>query len=199
MPMQKVKYTGETIVNAADGVSYAVIDISSLDFESTEAKWGKKTKPTEVRSANQGEEIITIISGVEESRYVCNGDEVIFINRLPDGTIDAFVPRDENNVPNGYQILCEKYELVGGKLEEGAFYRPIAAPSKLLHEIILLPSVLKNAWGEGNHAFLDKGATLKLDSGRVTGIAKAAFDETWSLTDVSGRVLNERNSKKHCK
>ena len=40
-----------------------------------------------------------------------------------------------------------------------------------------------------------KGATLKSEKGRVTGIDKAAFDETWSITDETGRIQNERTGK----
>lgn len=185
-------YTGETIKHN-DGIDYAVLDVSKLNFEAPEAKFGKKTKPTLIRKANSGEEIVTSPGQIEESRIIAKGGELVFINQLPDGKEDAFIPRDSSGAPNGQQILDERYELVGGDISnEGAFYRPKGAPSRLLHEVITQPTVIKDAWGTGNHQFLAEGATLKIENGRVTGIDKAAFDETWSITDQTGRIQNIR-------
>ena len=52
-------------------------------------------------------------------------------------------------------------------------------------EIIIIPTCIKDAWGVGAHQFLFKGATLKKDlkSGKVTGIDKFAFDETWEIIE----------------
>ena len=180
--------TGET-VRHSDGVDYAVIDTSRVDFESEAATFGKKTKPTLVRVAKAGEEIITSPGAVEESRTVAKGGEMIFVNRLPNGKEDAFIPRDGSGVANGQQVLDQRYELVGGDVNgEGALFRPKGAPSRLLHEVVDRPTVIKDAWGPGQHQFLDKGATLKTENGRVTGIDKAAFDETWNITDQAGQV-----------
>ena len=137
-------------------------------------------------------EIVTSPGKVEESRVTAKGGEYIFINQLPGGKEDAFIPRDSSGIANGAQILADKYELVGGNINaEGAFYRPKGVPSKLLHEAISKPTVIKDAWGPGSHQFLAEGATLKSENGRVTGIDKAAFDETWSLTDKIGRLQSE--------
>ncbi len=188
-------YTGETIKHS-DGIDYAVIDTSKLNFEAPEAVFGKKTKPTLIRIAKVGEEVVTSPGKVEESRITAKGGEYIFINQLPGGKEDAFIPRDGAGVANGEQVLAEKYELVGGDVNgEGAFFRPKGTPSKLLHEIITKPTVVKDAWGAGSHQFLGEGATLKSEKGRVTGIDKAAFDETWSITDETGRIQNERTGK----
>lgn len=188
-------YTGETIKHS-DGVDYAVIDTTRLNFDAPEAVFGKKTKPTLVRVAKAGEEIVTSPGKVEESRITAKGGELIFINKLPGGVEDAFIPRDVSGAANGQQIVDEKYELVGGDINgEGAFFRPKGTPSKLLHEAVTKPTVIKNAWGAGRHQFLGEGATLKQDKGRATGIDKAAFDETWSITDDAGRILNERSGK----
>ncbi|MDX2073785.1 MAG: hypothetical protein SFX19_05400 [Alphaproteobacteria bacterium] len=188
-------YTGETIQHS-DGINYAVVDTSKLNFEAPEAVFGKKTKPTLVRAAKPGEEIVTSPGKVEESRIVAKGGELIFINQLPGGIEDAFIPRDGSGAPNGQQILDERYEVVGGDINgEGAFFRPKGTPSKLLHEVVTKPTVIKDAWGAGSHQFLGEGATLKSEKGRVTGIDKAAFDETWGITDEAGRIANVRPGK----
>ncbi|MFO0389295.1 MAG: hypothetical protein ACK502_06210 [Alphaproteobacteria bacterium] len=182
----------QTIKNS-DGVNYTVLDTTKLDFDAPEAVFGKKTKPTLVRTAKPGEEIITSPGKVEESRITAKGGEVIFVNQLPDGREDAYIPRDANGRPNGQQILNEKYEAIGDDPNgKGALFRPKGSPSKLLPAAITEPTVIKDAWGPGNNQFLDVGATLKLDNGRVTGIDKAAFDETWSITDKAGNIVTSK-------
>ena len=181
-------YTGE-LEKHTDGVDYAVLDTTKLDFNAPEATFGKKTKPTLVRVAKPGEEIVTKPGKVEESRTVATGGEIIFINELPGGVIDAFIPRDTSGVSNGAQTLEDKYELVGGDINgEGAYFRPKGNPSKLLHEAIEKPTCIKDAWGPGNHQFLGSGATLKQDGAKATGIDKSSFDETWGMTDAAGRI-----------
>jgi hypothetical protein len=188
-------YTGETIRHS-DGIDYAVLDTTRLNFDAPDAVFGKKTKPTLIRAAKAGEEIVTSPGKVEESRTTAKGGELIFINKLPGGVEDAFIPRDATGAANGQQILDEKYELVGGDINgEGAYFRPKGTPSKLLHEAVTKPTVIKDAWGAGSHQFLGEGATLKQDKDRATGIDKAAFDETWSLTDKIGRIVNERTGQ----
>lgn len=54
--------------------------------------------------------------------------------------------------------------------------------AKLLYEAVEEPTCVKDAWGEGKHLFLFKGATLKVqDNHRITGIEKASFDATWEI------------------
>lgn len=189
-------YTGETITHS-DGIAYQVLDTTRLDFSAEGVVLGKKTKPTLVRAAKAGEVVVTSPGKVEESRVTAKGGELMFINHLPGGVEDMFIPHDAAGVPNGRQVLDERYELVGGDVNaDGAYFRPSGLPNPLLHEVIDRPTVIKDAWGAGSHQFLGEGATLKSEKGRVTGIDKAAFDETWSLTDASGRIVNERTSQR---
>jgi len=60
-------YTGET-VRHTDGIDYKALDTSKLDFTGADAKWGKKVKPTLIRVAKGGEEVVTNPGKVEESR-----------------------------------------------------------------------------------------------------------------------------------
>lgn len=75
-------YTGQT-VRHTDGVDYAVIDTSTLDF--SEAALGKKTKATLRKGGSAGEVIVTNPGTTEESRVTAKGGELIFINKLPGG------------------------------------------------------------------------------------------------------------------
>jgi len=180
-------YSGETI-HHTDGIDYAIIDTGKLDF--SKAQFGKKTKPTLVRLAKAGETIVTSPGKAEEIRYSALGGEVVFVNQLPGGVEDSFVPRTPSGQPNGQEVLDKKYELVGGDLcGEGAFFRPKGAPLRILHEVVVRPTVIIDAYGSGNHQFLGEGATLKKEGEkRPSGIDKAAFDETWSITDKTGRI-----------
>lgn len=58
-------------------------------------------------------------------------------------------------------------------------------------KIIIIPTCIKNAWGEGSHQFLSLGATLKIDleTGRVTGISKDAFDRTWEFVPNEKKII----------
>jgi hypothetical protein len=188
-------YTPETILHT-DGIAYAVLDCAKLDFSGRDVKFGKKTKPTLVRIAKKGEVIITQPGTVEESRIEATGGELVFTNYLPGDVEDVFIPRDAHGNPNGREILSERYRMIGGNiLGEGGLFQPRNAPFKLLHEAITEPTCIKDAWGPGNHQFLGKGATLKLDGTRVTGIDKAAFDETWSITNARGQIRGTRAGK----
>lgn len=191
MPLPETAYTKETL-HHPNGQSYAVINTKALDFTGPDAGFGRKTRPIKVKIAKPGEMIYTQPDGHDETpAYVATGGECIFINDTPDGAVDTFVPRDAAGTPIGFAILEAGYTLIGGDIHgDGAFYRPVMKQVPILHEAIDRPSVIKNAYGEGQHAFLNEGATLKLDNGNVSGIAKAAFDFTWVRTDAQGRNLD---------
>lgn len=176
-------YTNESITNE-DGISCRVLDIDKLDFSS--GVLGRKRTITKVIRAYHGEVIETINSkGFVESSYVTEEGDAIFIN----GSHDVYVPRDENGVSwkfdsinsYGYDI-CHSYvenhrdcvDVISNKI------------SILLPHIILIPSCIKDAWGEGFHQFLFEGATLKQDRDtlRVTGIDSKAYDRTWEVLDT---------------
>jgi hypothetical protein len=190
-------YTGE-VIHHPSGQPFAVLDTARLNFDTPEILFGKKITPTKVRVAQPQEEIVTTLGTIEESRTVAAGGELVFINLLPDGTENAYIPRDANGTPNGAALLEKNYTLIGGDIQgEGAFYRPISAPCKLMHEVIATPTVIAHAWGEGQHQFLEAGATLKYENGRISAIHKHAFDATWSLTDARGRVISEEHASGH--
>ena len=189
------KHYKDEFIDNGNGVLCQVIDIAKVAevFETDEIKWGKKTKPILIRTAKAGEVIETVVSA-KESHYVCTGGEAIFINELEGGKLDIFVPRTPENVPSGWDILSKRYEVIGPNDEKGGtYYRPIFAPCKLLHETIGSNSCVMNCWGEGNHAFLYEGATLKQEAdGRITGIDKLAFDQTWSITNKLGKIQTQQ-------
>lgn len=192
MPLPSKAYPGETITNS-DGKEYTVIDTSAVDFSGPEVKFGKKTRPMLVKIGKPGEVIYTRPGGHDETpAYTAIGGEAIFINDTPNGTVDAFVPRDSQGNSIGLDILATSYELIGGDIHgDGAYYRPNGKAVPILHEVIDRHSVIKNAYGEGQHAFFSPGATLKCDNGNVSGIDKVAFDFTWKETDALGRILED--------
>jgi len=188
-------YTGEIIQEA--GKDYEVLDTSreKISFDNNpNVKFGKKTTPTQVRIAKPGEIIVTSQGKENESTYTATGGEIVFINQLAGGVKDEFVPRDNNGKSNGDDILAEKYDLIGGDRNsaEGAVYIPKGAAVKILHEAVTKPACIKDAWGLGQHQFLETGATLRENGARATGINKTAFDQTWDFTDAAGRVLSIR-------
>ena len=176
-------------INDADGVPHAVLDVQNCDFSNDpSATFGMKTAPTFAFRAKAGQKIVTSQGGNVEASFECKGGEIVFVNRLPNGQMDIYVPRDGAGNSTGEQILKTGYTLLSGDLDRGALFRPSAAPSKILFEAIKEPTVIVDAFGPGNHQFLGEGATLKIAGTSVTGINQAAFDVTWALTDENGVV-----------
>ena len=174
-------YTSETIVSP-DGIECKVLDTSKVDF--SEAMEGRKSKETIVLKANGGEKIDTINSeGKIESTYITKPGESIFYNNEK----DIYVPRDGNGnawlfdkiTDYGYEITEEPYQFN----DNTAIKVKSTNKAKVLPEIITIPTCIKDAWGEGAHQFLFEGATIKQDllTGKVTGIDKEAFDQTWEI------------------
>lgn len=175
-----LKYTGETIVSP-DGDECAVLDTSSIDF--TAAAQGRKAAETLVREAKGGEEIHTRNSeGKIESTYVAQPGDAIFINLH--NFDDIYVPGDDDGTRWQFSELEERgYEIVGEDVENNGVRVKNTQTFGILHEAVEKPTCIKDSWGVGNHAYLYKGATLKDNGdGRVTGIDKEAFDNTWEIT-----------------
>ncbi len=175
-------YTDEIICNK-NGVPCRVLDISKLDF--SKACVGRRKEVT-VLKAKGNEKIETCNSaGLIESTYIANYGDAIFINNER----DIYVPRDL--LGNAWKFDC--IESYGYKIVSNIFsYNGSDAIkvkgiklSKLLPEIIACPTCIKDAWGYGEHQFLFEGATLKMDieSGRITGIDKSAFFDTWEIIE----------------
>ncbi len=191
-----LSYTGETIIND-DGVECAVLDKSSVDF--TGAAEGRKTAETLVRRAEGGEEIHTRNSeGQIESTYVAKEGDAIFINLH--NFDDIYVPGNDDGSRWQFSELEQRgYEIVGDDQENGGVRVKNTQTSRILHEVIDRPTCIKDSWGEGAHAFLYEGATLKDNGGgRVTGIDKEAFDNTWEITKAAtnvsgGQTFSPRN------
>ncbi|ESQ89014.1 hypothetical protein ABAC460_14645 [Asticcacaulis sp. AC460] len=165
--------TGDTLLHI-DGLTYAVLDPARLDFAA--AQPARKTASIRVRTATAGETIVTRPDAIEEASFFATGGELIFINDLPDGREDAYLPRDASGRPNGDEVLAGAYEAAGD-----GHYRPVATPCPVLHQVIDRPVVMLDVWGPGQHQFLTLGASLKLESGRVTGIDRHAFALTWTV------------------
>ena len=175
-----LSYTGE-IITSPDGEDCAVLDTSKVDF--SRAAQGRKAAKTLVREAKGGEEIHTRNSeGKIESTYTAQKGDAIFINLH--NFDDVYVPGDKDGSRWQFSELeARGYEVVGDDPENGGVRVKNTTTAPILHEIIERPTCLKDSWGPGNHAFLYAGATLKDNGGgRITGIDKEAFDNTWEIT-----------------
>lgn len=184
----EVSYLNEYIKNK-DEVICHVIDVDNIDF--TDAYIGRKKTETTVLRANGGELIETVnAEGQVESFYEAKEGDAIFYNN----DHDIYVPRDANGEPWKFGHFLEYgYELVKDEYHLGSNISCVVRSTKesrLLPNVILEPSVIKNAFGEGNHQFLFPGATLKQDieTGRVTGIDGCAFKETWEVIRLEHKL-----------
>lgn len=175
----QIPYSDETITSP-DGIACAVLDVTRVDFSA--AALGRKTALTLVRCAVGGEHIETKNSeGKIESVYTAQAGDAIFINLH--NIDDMYVPGNGDGTRWQFRELTSKgYDLVGEDNINGGTLIKSNKTAELLHEVIRKPTCIKDAWGAGQHVFLYKGATLKLENGRVTGIDKEAFDNTWEIT-----------------
>ena len=176
-------YTAETI-DSPDGIPCKVLDIGSIDFNY--AIMGRKSAETLVRKAEGGERIETKNSDkIVESVYIAEPGDAIFINLHNPN--DMYVPGNPDGSRWKFNELTSKgYEIVGEDQDRGGVLVKSTAQSKLLHEAVKEPTCVKDAWGKGQHQFLFEGATLKQgENGRVTGIDKEAFDNTWEIISPS--------------
>lgn len=172
-------YLDETIASP-DGIACRVLDSARVDF--TNAAQGRKAALTLVCRAEGGENIETKNKeGLVESVYVAKAGDAIFVNLH--NRADTWVPGNTDGTRWQFAGITEHgYEVSGRDSESGGILLKSTKTAALLHEAVQEPTCVKNAWGEGNHAFLYKGATLKLEGDRVTGIDKHAFDNTWEIT-----------------
>lgn len=187
--IQAAKYKDEFIENY-DGVKCKVLDVDALDF--TKGLTGRKKTETVVLKANGGEEVVaTNAMGMTESKYVTSQGDAIFFNNES----DIYVPRDEQGKTwNFDEVEKHGYDLVSGTFRVGendAIRVKSNKYAKLLKEIIVIPTCIKNAWGEGSHQFLSLGATLKrdLETGAITGISKNSFDNTWEIVPNENKII----------
>ena len=170
-----MKYTGEII--QFQGENFAVIDTGSIDF--SKAQIGVKNKITKVVLAKGGEKITTkngngeiesVVVAISGDAIFCNSENDMYIPTSSDGTHYKY----DNIETYGYTIQ-----------EKGDDYVFVRSNNKalLLVGCIEKNSAIKNAFGNGVHQFLYKGATLKKDlkTGTITGIDKQAFETTWTI------------------
>lgn len=185
-----LSYTDEKIISP-DGIECLVLDTNNIEF--SDSCIGRKCAQTIVLKSNGNEKINTVNSlGLVETTYFVKEGDAIFYN----SENDIYVPRNNDgtacsfdSIENlGYEITTElfrfgEYDAVKVRSIKKAY---------LLPEIIEIPTCIKDAFGKGNHQFLYKGATLKKDieTGKVTGIEKEAFDKTWEI------LSKENNYKK---
>ncbi|MDO4995999.1 MAG: hypothetical protein Q4E69_02360 [Bacilli bacterium] len=177
-----VKYLDEYI-ESPDGITCKVLDVDNIDFSSGVV--GRKSKDTLVLRANGNEKINTINSqGLIETTFTTSEGNAIFYNNEN----DIYVPRDEKGTPwNFDDIENYGYELLTVPFKHNDNLAVRVKSTKmayLLPEVIDRPSCIKDAFGKGNNQYLYEDATLKKDpiTGKVTGIEKKAFDETWEIT-----------------
>ncbi len=191
MAIPEQAFTDDPPIRHTDGLDYAVLDPTKLDFTGPNIVFGKKTHATRVHIAKPGEVICAQPGGFSEvADYTAAGGEIVLTNELHNGRIDSYVLRTQDGHPVGMDVLEEHYALIGGDIHgEGAYYCPIDPCVPLLHEAIDRPTCIMNEYGVGIHAFYKEGATLKLLHGKVSGIERDAFDETWQLTTRRGRIM----------
>ena len=95
--------------------------------------------------------------------------------------------RFDNIQEYGYEITTKPY-YYGQNLAIKVKSTKVAY---LLPEAIIMPTCIKDAFGEGKHQFLFPGATLKQDieTGKINGIDKNAFNETWEIITEKNKIL----------
>ena len=172
----KLVYTDEVI--EFDGKTFSVLDTEKIDFAG--ARKGVKSSLTKVCRAKGTEKIITANSNGVESVVVAEKDDAIFCN----SDIDIYVA-NTNGVHWHFDEIEEHGYTIVERVNDDCVYIRSNNQAYLLHEVIEKNSVIKDAFGEGNNQYLYKGATLKKDikTGRITGIEKQAFDQTWMFLD----------------
>lgn len=171
-------------ITSPDGTSCQVLDVDKIDF--TAAPYGRKSKETLVLKANEGEKVETINGeGKVESVCIANEGNAIFCNNEN----DKYVPRNDQGIAYKFDdITSYGYEYTSPEtkyLGHTAVTVRSTDKARILHEVVDRPTCIKDAWGKGAHQFLLPGATLKKDpkTGKVTGIDKKAFDETWEVLE----------------
>jgi len=176
-----LKYSDEYIENP-DGIKCRVLKTEEIDF--TDSYIGRKSTETLVLKANGNEKIETINwQGLVESIYVAQPGEAIFCN----SETDKYVPRDANGQAWMFDEITRYWYEITENLNPIDTNEAIKIKSnklaQVLPNVITAPTCIKDAWGKGSHQFLFEGATLKKDmeTGKVTGIEKEAFDKTWEI------------------
>lgn len=172
-----LKFTNEEII--FNNEKFNVLDAENVSFDN--AVYGIKSKTTKVVCAKGGEKIVTRNKeGKVESVTVAEKGDAIFCN----SETDVYIPHNSdgsswkfNNIESyGYDIVSQDNNSVVIRSNNKAL---------LLVGAVDRNTCIKDAWGEGQHQFLYKGATLKkdLNTGKVTGIDKDAFEATWAVLD----------------
>lgn len=170
-----IEYTGEII--SFNKIDFCVLDINSLDF--SKGKIGIKKQVTKVAKAKGGEKIQTKNrEGQTESVIVANAGDAIFYNN----DNDMYIPTSSDGNSWKFDDI-EKYDYEIVERGQNNVFVKSTNKAILLVEIIQKPTCIKNAFGENNHQFLYKGATLKKDikTNQISGIDKSAFNTTWQI------------------
>ena len=174
--MCEIHYLEEIIINE-NNIPCKVIDLTGLDF--SHAKLGIKKTITLVKCAKGNEVIINKNKdGNIESSDIAKCGEAIFYNNKN----DKYIPKNSLGEPYLYHNI-ENYGYTIIKKRKNYCFVKSNNQAKLLVNIIQEPSCIKDAWGEGSHQFLFKGATLKQDlkTLKITGIDGIAFSNTWEI------------------
>lgn len=168
-----------------NGIDFLVLDTNKVSFNN--ASVGIKSKTTKVKCAKGGEKIETLNNeGKVESVTVAEKGDAIFCN----SETDIYIPRNSdgsawkfNEITSyGYDIVARENDCIIIRSNNKAL---------LLVGVIDKPTCIENAWREGQHQFLYEGATLKkdLNSGKVTGIDKHAFETTWAVLSKNEELV----------
>ncbi len=179
----------QEMITSPDGILCKVLDSSRVDF--TQAVKGHKSANTLVKQGQGGEVIETKSkAGLIESTYTAKAGDAIFINiNNPD---DVYVPGNPDGTRWQFSELTSRgYEVVSQ--DGGLVTVKSSLTFKILPGAVEEPVCIKDAWGSGQHQFLLKGSTLKLnENGSVTGIEPAAFKATWEIVRDDGPTPRTR-------
>ena len=169
-----LKYTKQII--KFNNIEFKVLDVEKINF--SHAKVGIKKQLTKVVCAKGGEKIITQNNqGEIENITIAQTGDAIFCNNKN----DKYIPSTNGKSWKFDNLQSYGYEII--TTEKNCVYVKSTNKALLLVEIIKQPSCIQHAFGYNKHQFLYKGATLKKDinTGKITGIDKYAFDKTWQV------------------
>lgn len=189
----ELQYKDEYI--SKDGINYHVLDTTNIDFSSSYV--GRKIKPVLIIRANGGEIIRNVSNeGKDESIYITKEGEAIFY--VDDE--DIYVPTDESGDSWQFDELENHgYELIGRiyPFESNLAVKAVSNTfERILPNVILEPTVIKDAFGSNLHQFLPSDSTLaqNFDSKAITGIDPITFEKNWCILNKDKELNLKINS-----
>ncbi|MBI1327257.1 MAG: hypothetical protein GC136_06400 [Alphaproteobacteria bacterium] len=180
--------TSETITDA-EGRVFPVVDTANIDWTNTVTAY--KHAPRYIRVSPGDETIITVNSetGAETITTTNKGDLVFTVYDFDAtgnyvATQDSYVPATDGIRWTAADLEAQGYYKIDDAEDVRGFYMRDIEHSmmNILPYAVTQPCVIKNAYGEGRHQFLQLGAMLKQgEHGRASGTNLAPFTRTWTI------------------